>query len=491
MKFEDTGIRHVAIYLRLSRDEEGKGIDVMLKNHKETLVELAKENKWSYEIFEEIASSNSISGRPEMQKLIDKIKDSNFDAVLVMDIDRLSRNEFDHSDIKRLLFITDTLIVTPQRIYDLRKDDDSLLVGITALVANQEYKMILKRMRRGKMYAQKQGLWTNGVPPLGYDKDSKTKRLIPNERAEDIKFIFDEIVNGTTIPDLLRKLSRMGIKTRENAEFHYNGIIRLINNECYKGDIVNNRVVGKHEGIRSKDEWIVVHNAHPAIVNKEVWDKANRIVNTYSFKAPRSKNRIYPTSNLIYCGQCGKLQGCNYLKRLDKIYIKACKCGNRTYYYNPVLKKIKAKVLLEKETLLKDYRSLREVPQLNNTDYALEKLYKRLEKAKEAINVLLGLVEEGQIDIVTFKERKALRENEIKEIEAEIQDVKNADPAVKAKSLKDKISAMDELFSKWELLDGEGLSDEVINRTLHLLVDKIHWTYQKGSTEAKVEIFYK
>ena len=463
----------------------------MLRNHRETLTKLVKENKWSFEVYEEIASSNSITGRPQMQKLMGRIEEGQFDAVVVMDIDRLSRNEFDQSDIKRLLFKTDTLIVTPYRIYDLRQDDDSLLMGVTSLVANQEYKMILKRMRRGKEYAQRQGLWTNGIPPLGYDKDKKTKKLIPNERAEDIVFMYEEIVKGTTIPDLIRLLSKMGIKTRERADFHYNGILRIINNECYKGEIINNRVIGKHEGVRPEEDWIVVHNAHQAIVSEELWDKANGIVNTYSFKAPRSKNRIYPTSNLIFCGQCGKLQGCNYLKRLDKIYIKACRCGNRTFYYNSVLQEIKNEVLTHKETLLEAHSSLREGPKGDNNDFTLKKLTSELEKAMKAINKIQIAFEEDEIDLMTFRERKKVRENQVKEIEKEIQKVKQTDPALKIKSIEEKITALEKLFGKWELLDGEGVSDEVINRTLHQLMDKIIWTYEKGSNEPNLDIHYK
>lgn len=367
MIYNNENIKHVCVYLRLSRDEEGKGIDEVLRNHRETLINLVKENEWSYEVFEEVASSSSIEKRDEMVKLIKRIEQYHFDAVVVMDIDRLSRNEYDQSDIKRLLFNTGTLIVTPYRLYDLREDDDSLLLGITGLIASQEYKMILKRMRRGKMFAQKQGQWTNGIPPLAFDKDTKTKKLVPNERAKDIKFIFNEIVNGTLIPNVVEQLKVMGIKTREGKDFHYNSILRLINNECYKGTLISNRLKGRHHGIKSKEDWIIVHNNHEPIVDEDVWEKANQIVNVYSFKAPRSKNRTYPTSNLIFCGQCGNIQGCNK-KKLGKIYIKTCKCGNRCFYYNPVLKEIKEKVLSYKQVILGKIKDIDDGSGESNTD---------------------------------------------------------------------------------------------------------------------------
>jgi site-specific DNA recombinase len=112
---------------------------------------------------------------------------------LFMDLDRLSRNEYDASDIKRILHETGTLIVTPTRTYDLQNDDDSLLVGIGGLIATMEYKAIHRRMRRGKRYLQTLGCFTDGRPPLGYSRDSKTKKLVPNDRAECVRFIFDSI----------------------------------------------------------------------------------------------------------------------------------------------------------------------------------------------------------------------------------------------------------------------------------------------------------
>ncbi|MFC0043787.1 hypothetical protein [Metabacillus iocasae] len=31
----------------------------------------------------------------------------------------------------------------------------------------------------------------------------------------------------------------------------------------------------------------MVHNAHPPIVDQNIWEIANKVVNEYSFKAPR------------------------------------------------------------------------------------------------------------------------------------------------------------------------------------------------------------
>lgn len=489
MLFNNENIKHVAIYLRLSRDEENLGIEEVLANHRQTLISLCNENKWSYELFEEVASSSTIINREQMVKLLDRVEQNYYDAVVVMDVDRLSRNEFDASLIKRILLETETYIVTLYRMYDLTRDDDSLLLGITNLIASGEYKQILKRMRRGKEYAQKQGHWTNGIAPLGYTKDTKTKKLVPNERANDIQFIFSEIIKGTTIPSLIRQLNDMGIKTRQGYDFKYNSIVRIVNNEAYKGTIASNKTIGQYKP-RPKKEWIMVHNVHPAIVDEATWDSANRIVNEYSFKAPRSKNRIYPTSNLIYCANCGKIQGCNNHKRLNKVYIKHCKCGNRSFYYNPVLAMIKEEVLGYKEYILNALETLGEDKQEDNTQYRKEILISRLNKSKKALKKNIILFEEEDIDIVEYRERKAIRQEEIKLIEEEISALEKEDKSVKIDNLKEQIEAIESLVGKWHFLDGEGYSDEKVNRLLHGLISGIFWSYKKGDESPTLTIIY-
>lgn len=493
MIYNNDTIKHVCVYLRLSRDEEGKGIDEVLRNHRETLIKLVKDNNWSYDVFSEVASSSTISKREEMVKLIKRIELYNYDAVVVMDIDRLSRNEYDQSDIKRLLFNTGTYIVTPYRLYDLKSDDDSLLLGITGLIDSQEYKRILKRMQRGKMYAQRKGHWTNGMPPLAYDKDVTTKKLVPNERAEDVRHMFNAIVNGATVPAVVVQLKTMGIKTKDGKDFHYNAIIRIINNECYKGMLISNRGIGKHEGVKPTEEWIVIDNNHEAIVSEEVWVKANKLmdININSFKAPRSKNRIYPTSSLIYCGQCGKLQGCNNHKRLGKVYIKVCKCGNRSFYYNPILQAIKEEIQTRKQTILKAFQDIDDGVEDNNTEYKINQLTKQLQKKQKALKNLNILFAEEEVDLLTYKELKAKYQNEQKAIETEIQEVQQKDASVKRRGLLEQLQLIEQLYSDWELLDGEGLTDESVNRLLHLLIKRIGWTYEKGSTEPRIEITYK
>jgi site-specific DNA recombinase len=474
-------IRHVAVYLRRSRDEEGKGIDEVLKVHEATLKDLCKQNKWSYELYREIASSSSIEGRPEMTKLLERIKEYRYDAVVVMDIDRLSRNEYDASDIKRVLHETETIIVTPTRNYDLQNDDDSLLVNIGGLIANMEYKAIHRRMRRGKRYLQASGCFTDGRPPLGYSRDSKTKKLVPNDRADCVKFIFDAIIKGMTVPEIILRLNDMGKRTRDGFSFRYNSILRIVNNESYKGTVISNRYKGRYDE-RPMSEWIIVENCHPPIVDEETWEKANSIISEYGFKAPRANNKTYPTSNLIYCAGCGRIQGCNKHTR-GRIYVKHCACGNRSARYEKVLEMIMQEVFKHKHGLMRALLAAQTGMGIDNTQDEAESLRGRIKKGERALEKLQIQWEEDELDLPTFRHRKQARENEIAELELRLSKVAKKDNKIERLGLHLRLLSL--LQDEWDLWD-----DTKINKALHQLISGILYSRGKDS-EPKIRVVFK
>ncbi|PFW95205.1 recombinase family protein [Bacillus pseudomycoides] len=484
-------IKNVAIYLRLSRDEENKGIESILENHRNKLTELCQQNKWKYEIFQEIASSRTIELREQLTDMLERVKQNLYDAVVVMDVDRLSRNEFDASQIFKILSDSNTVIVTPTKIYDWSRDEDNLLLGIQSLVAAQEYKQIKKRMTAGKRSASEKGLWVHGIPPLGYDKDLATRKLVPNEDAKHVQFIFNSIVNhGKTVSDVYHELNMMKVKTRTNSTFAFNSVVRIVNNEVYKGTIVSNKYLDKN-AMRPKEEWHYVENVHPAIVDEATWEKANKIVNTYSFSAPRSRNKIYPTTKLIFCGNCGRVQGAQ-MAGTGKMYLKVCqRCKNRTFLYEPILRIIKDRVASHVPHILKEITAIEQNDNSADIEYKKQQIQKQMKAIERAIEKIKEAYELDEYTIAEFKDRKAKRENELKQLKAEFDHVEQQDPKDKIADLNEIKQRIEYLLQNWQCLDGEGLTDEDVNRNLHFIIERIEWTYGKSDEQPTVKIKYK
>ncbi|KJD42498.1 recombinase family protein [Paenibacillus terrae] len=127
-------IKDVAFYLRKSRGEGTKDLD----KHRSILVEMAIKNKWRYIEYFEIASSEDIEYRPKFKQLLKDVQDGIYDAVIVVDYDRLGRGDLsDQAYVKKVFIESETLIVTPEKIYNLSDESDDLMVDVKGLIARQ------------------------------------------------------------------------------------------------------------------------------------------------------------------------------------------------------------------------------------------------------------------------------------------------------------------------------------------------------------------
>ena len=111
-------IKDVAIYLRKSRFDE---TDSDFKKHQVVLVDICIKNRWKYTIYREIKSGVSIDTRPQMLKLLDDVADGLYDALLVIDQDRLSRGEgADTVRVKYTFQAADTKLCIKDRVLEIR-----------------------------------------------------------------------------------------------------------------------------------------------------------------------------------------------------------------------------------------------------------------------------------------------------------------------------------------------------------------------------------
>lgn len=326
-------VQHIAIYLRKSRHDEGGEIEETLANHRRILTKIADEYHWSYEIFEEVASSIDMNIRTELTKMLKEIKKGKFDAVLVMDVDRLSRSVKDSAIIKAILAENQVLIITADlQVIDLNEDNDSLVSDFMDVLSSFEYKQIRKRMMRGKRAGAEKGEWNNGVAPFGYrvDKENKTLTII-EEEARVVKMVFHWAMQQKSCQWIANELNRLGIKTKKKNPFSDIAIRRMIHNETYKGDLIRHRIKwnGKKKEQHPEENWVIVKGALPAIVSEKEWEQANTALNGKLNNWMRKRTQTYGLSGLIRCGYCG--YSLSIMKRKDRKTDKVIRCCPRIY----------------------------------------------------------------------------------------------------------------------------------------------------------------
>lgn len=428
-------IKDVAIYLRKSRGEEED-----LQKHRDELIELCKNNGWRYVEYIEIGSSADIEFRPALQKLLEDIKDDMYDAVVVIDKDRLSREGTGQALINKTLIDNDCLIVTPHKIYDLSNDNDILMSEVEDLMARFEYRMISKRFRRGKRRGAKQGHWVNGTPPFPYVYDPNRKGLVVDEsKGKWYRFMVEKFLEGKPFYEIAWELNNLGIRTNKGSVWHENSIRRLLLSEVHLGHIIYNKTEGsRHKKkktkplkVKPKDEWIVVKNCHEALKTEEEHKQIFALLSKRRRVPVTSRQIKLPLSGIVKCGICGKTMQVVKKELVSKtaIYIKTCnkadpfgnRCKNKGGDGEIVIKYIHERIRKRHEELKEEIENNENNFSKNIEYYQLKTdgINQELRKKEEAIERIDLAYEEGIYSLEKYKSRIEVIKKEIEKLKNE------------------------------------------------------------------------
>lgn len=177
-------MENYAIYLRKSRADaeiEALGEGETLTRHKERLLKLAEKNGITPEqitIYKEIVSGDSISERPQMQKLLNDVYLKKYAAVLVVEVERLARgNTKDQGEVSDAFQYSGTKIITPTKVYDPTNEYDQEYFEFGLFMSRREYKTISRRMAAGKSASVSEGNYIGSRIPYGYSVERLSKKI--------------------------------------------------------------------------------------------------------------------------------------------------------------------------------------------------------------------------------------------------------------------------------------------------------------------------
>jgi len=397
-----------AIYLRLSRNEEQLDIEEILTNHRNALIKLANQHQLTYDIYQEISSGVN-TARPQLNLLLNKL--DQYDYLLVMDIDRISRDNTYAEQIKTLLIAQDTKILTPHGSIDLTQESNEMLFSFQAMMANFEYKQIRKRLGRGRIAAAEQGRWVmSSKTPLGYSKDDNQKLVIVEEEAMIIKHIFVKTLERCSANEIAKQLDTFGWRSRNGKVLTTSHISSIRKNVVYYGVVhacrrVNGRVV---------DE-VFVEDAHEPIVSKQSFFEVQEIL--VENKQGRFFNKRKATrrlQNLLYCNCCGRKRYIQCDGGGGSDFIKSCSykisnntCKDKGYKYllveDSVLQTVKGKKK-DFEKALKNLKSLDTSDEEKRLEDQKDSLMKQLDRLENRQKNLTMMRMDGEISKSEFLE---------------------------------------------------------------------------------------
>lgn len=343
----EKGISKIGVYLRKSRDDK-KELDVLSKHRKDiqsTFDGLSTDLMY----YEEIGSSESFEWRDELQRMIKDIELNKIDAVAVVESGRLTKSNGDYERFSRFMREHNKylIITNNNRIIDFKDsmDRQTTKFDVFAKSLHQDYTKEL--LMQGRIRSAKEGNWVNTTTPLGFsyvnDKDAiDNKKLRINEKeALVIKEIFRLYVDEReSIRGVEKRLNAKGYVNRKGKIIKHTTLGRMLKNQAYVGTSANrlcvvNKSSGKHKKVaRDKSEWIIVENAWKPIIERDVFDEAQRRLKANSIQKYHSyEDRTYYRGK-IYCNKCGvqvwiRNSTETRYNRVKSISIEKCSCGHR------------------------------------------------------------------------------------------------------------------------------------------------------------------
>ena len=440
------------IYLRKSRqdrDAEARGEGDTLSRHRAALLELARRmDLFISAIYEEVVSGETISARPEMQKLLRDVETGRYAGVLVMEVERLARgNTRDQGIVAETFQYTGTKIVTPNKIYDPADESDQEYFEFGLFMSRREYKTINRRLQRGRAASLDEGKFIAGAAPYGYRKVKLPRQkgysleLIPDQ-ADVVRRIFDLYVNGELQPDgELRQLGSFRIAKRLDAEGipgpsggkwppctvkdilvnpTYAGLLRWSYRPTVKrminGSVVESRPVNHSMRLSQ--------GIHAPIVDRALWEQAQTIMANRSH-APLPKDRVFlnPLAGVVYCSACGRsMERRKYQRGRDMLMCPTKDCPTKS----SVLEEVEGALLSSLRLWLAEYKvTARNGPGGSDLTAAVQEAQRTVSRLDTSLSTLqkqkaslYDLLEQGIYTTEVFLERSNLLAGKMAETEA-------------------------------------------------------------------------
>ncbi len=308
----ETELKTAALYIRVSTDKQE---ELSPDSQKRLLLDYAKSHHMivppEFIYIESGISGRRADKRPKFQQMISTAKSDShpFDVILLWKFSRFARNQEESIVYKSMLrnkchvdvvSISEPLIDGPfggliERIIEWMDEFYSIRLSGDVIRGMTENAM------RGSYQCR---------PPLGYriPYHKATPEIVPEE-AEIVRLIFHKYADEKmSIFAITKYLNSQGMKTSQGKPFEKRSVDYILQNPAYAGDIRWNRCNNTTKEVRDRSEWIIGTGHHPAIISKELFEKAQaRLQSEYKPRnAKPSEITRHWLSGLLKCPSCGR-----------------------------------------------------------------------------------------------------------------------------------------------------------------------------------------
>lgn len=328
MSKKQIDVYRTGIYLRLSQgDEDIDGLEKKESNsisNQKLLLEGfidAHDDLKLVDIFIDDGYSGSNFDRPEFQRMMTSMKAGNIDCIIVKDLSRLARERIGADEL-----IQKTFKKYNVRFIAISEGYDSLTASSSETHTIIPFKNLLNeqyngdtsmKVRTSQGILRRNGLFIGAFAPYGYQKAEDNKNhLVPDPYAAGVvQGIFAKKLSGMSASGIAKILNKNGVlapseykaKCGEKYSTSFKGagqskwsaqtVSRILKNVVYIGTLAQGKRTTVSHKVKKEIavpecDWVVVENAHEAIISRMDFDAVQILMSRDTIAVAGKTNHI-------------------------------------------------------------------------------------------------------------------------------------------------------------------------------------------------------
>lgn len=461
-----------ALYMRLSKDDEGTAESASISAQRKLLRSYARENGFSiYSEYVDDGYSGTSFTRPAWSRLLEDIEARHVNMVITKDLSRLGRNYIMTGQFTEVYFPGKGVrYIAINDGYDSENQWND--IAPFKNIVNEMYARDTSRKIRSTLQTKiKEGAFIGNFAPYGYQKDPEDKNhlLIDPVAASVVREIFKKAEKGEAPSRIAENLNNREVLTpamyrcarlpylnadnySRRKEWTSGAVCKILANQVYLGHMVQGKTAKASfkSGItlqKPRKDWVVVKNRHEPIISQEVFDRVRK--RSVSRRNPAVSGFSNLFSGTAVCADCGRNMSITGAR--GKTEKRKLVCGGYKLYGSRECKNHFMDYDLLYEILLQEIRIL-----LSFTEREREEIFQELcgdsrrqetdfekkagsalrKREREIENIILRLYEDqikGKIQEDRFYKMLAAYEREQKEITDSLTALQKPDALLKNK----------------------------------------------------------
>ena len=473
-------IYHAAIYVRLSKEDgdvagASKAESNSISNQRELIRDFLKDKEDIVVVSERVDDGYSGSSfeRPSFKLMLEDIKKGVVDCVVVKDLSRFGREYIDSGRyIERLFPALGVRFIAVNDGYDSlegKDQSDEIIIPFKNLINDAYCRDISVKIRSHLEVKRKNGEFIGSFAPYGYQKDEgcRNRLVIDPVAAGIVRDIFRMKLHGMSQDAIAGRLNDMGVlspmeyksasgsnyqtsfKTGERALWSSVTVRRILENECYVGNLVQGRQTTPNHKVKKyvvkpEKDWVRIEKNHEAVVSDRDFAIVQRLLGMDTRMSPE-QSEVYPLAGMVVCADCGaamvRKNVCSG-KRKYRYYVcsrnkETKECASHRIGVERLEEAVLEVLKVQVANVLDLKRAMEKVSEIPFQELDIRELERRIEqkeaevlRCRELRNMLYEDMKDGIVSKEDYRElheaytqRRDLAEEAVRQMKGEIEDI--------------------------------------------------------------------